>query len=146
MLELATVVAIIGLISGMALTRWGDYTLRTASAQGFARSMTLSLGLARRQAIAEGTPAALVLTRTSGAVSSIQVVRAESGGDVPTDLSLNVPEGVVVTTANDRWEYDYTGTLTTPVAGGFIGIADGDWNWDLTINALTGHIETIKAQ
>ncbi len=144
LLELATVVAIIGLIAGLAVTRWGDSALSTVSAQGFTRSLALSLNMARRQAIAEGTPAAMVLSRTGGNVSSIQVVRAEGSGDVPTDTEAEVPDNVVVTTSHDRWEYDYTGALTTPVAGGSIGVADSTWNWDLTINALTGHVAIVK--
>lgn len=130
----------------MALTRWGDNALRTTSAQGFARSLTLSMSLARRQAIAEGTPAAVVVNRNDGNIQSLQVVRAESVGDVPTELQLDVPQGVTVTASSDRWEFNYTGSLNTPVAGGSIGIADGDWNWNLSINALTGHIDVEKAQ
>lgn len=134
------------MISAMALARWGDNTIRSASAQGFARSVAMSLGVARRQAIAEGTPAALVITRTSGAVSSLQIVRAESGGDVPTDAVLSVPAGVTVTTAYDRWEYNYSGSLTAPVAGGVLAVDDGEWNWDLTVNAVTGHVGLVKSK
>jgi prepilin-type N-terminal cleavage/methylation domain-containing protein len=145
LLELATVVAIVGLISAMALVKWGDGALRTASAQGFARSVAMSLSVARRQAVAEGTPAAVVFSRTGNSVSSLQVVRAGAGGDSPTEATLPVPDGVTVTTASDRWQFDYSGKLSTPLAGGMIAISDGDWDWTLTVNAVTGRIGFAKA-
>jgi prepilin-type N-terminal cleavage/methylation domain-containing protein len=144
LLEMATVVAILGMIAAMSVTKWGDGALRTASAQGFARSVAMSLSVARRQAVAEGTPAALVFTRTAGVVSSLQIVRAASGGDSPTDATLPVPTGVTVTTANDRWQFNYGGGLTTPLAGGTIAITDGEWDWTLTVNAVTGRIGFAK--
>ena len=144
LLEMATVVAIIGLIAAMAAMRWGEKALRTASAEGFARSVAMSLSVARRQAVAEGTPAAVVLSRTAGLVSSLQIVRAGTG-DSPTEATLVVPSGVTVTTASDRWQFNYSGSLSTPVAGGTIVIGDGSWNWTLTVNALTGRIGFAKA-
>jgi Tfp pilus assembly protein FimT len=142
---MATVVAIVGMIAAMAVMKWGDGALRTASAQGFARSVAMSLSVARRQAVAEGTPAAVVFTRTAGVVSSLQIVRAASGGDSPSDATLLVPTGVTVTTASDRWQFNYSGGLTTPVAGGTIAITDGEWDWTLTVNAVTGRIGFAKA-
>ena len=114
--------------------------------EGFVRSLSLSLQVARRQAISEGTPSALVLTRTGGEVTSLGVVRAGLGGDAPTDATIVVPKGVTVTTAYDRWEYDFAGKLIAPVAGGSISVSNGVWTYDLTINALTGHIQFAKAK
>ncbi|QDT68588.1 hypothetical protein MalM25_15110 [Planctomycetes bacterium MalM25] len=146
LLELTAVVAIAGVLSAAAVVRWGDYALTTASAQGFARSVAQSLHLAQRQAIGEGSPAAVVLVRDSGVVTALRVVRVTSGGDQVTEAEIAVPNGVTLTGSSDRWEFNYSGALNTPVAGGKIGIGDGDWNWDLTVNALTGHIETVKAK
>lgn len=143
LLELTAVVAIVGLMSGMALARWGDYALRTTSADGFVRSVQLAFHVARRQAICEGKPAAVVLNRTGGVVTSIQVVRVGSP-DVPTEAELVTPGNVAVPASADRWEFDYTGSLTTPVAGGSVGVEDGDWNWSLTINPVTGHVTYLK--
>src|SRR5690606_22332632 len=109
-----------------------------------ARSVAMSLSVARRQAIAEGTPAAVVLTRTAGVISSLQIMRAGSGGDSTTEATLPVPTGVTVTTASDRWQFNYSGSLSTPVAGGVIAISEGEWDWTLTVNALTGRIGFAK--
>ncbi|TWT97872.1 hypothetical protein Pla108_20260 [Botrimarina colliarenosi] len=144
LLELVAVIAIVGVIGAMAVTRWGEATVRTASAQGFVRSVALSLQLARRQAIAEGLPAAVLFHRTAGEVDSLSLVRADAGGDVPTDANLVAPTGVTTTTAYDRWEYDYRGALTTPASGGVIALSDGKWDWTLTVNPVTGRVAIAK--
>lgn len=146
MLELAAVVAIAGLLAAAAAVRWGDNALATTSAQGFARSVSQSLHLARRQAIAEGTPAAVVLTQDGGAFVSLQVVRSTTGGDVATESTIAVPNGVTLTSPASRWEFNFGGELNSPVAGGTLGVSDGHWNWDLTVNALTGRIQTVKSK
>lgn len=145
MLELTAVVAILGLLAGVAVTRWGGTALTTVSGQGIARAVELSLKLARHQAICEGTPAAVVLTRDSGTVVSLQLVRAAAAGDETTDSLIEVPDYLTVTSAADRWVYDYTGTLTSPAAGGSILISDGIWTWTLTINAATGRVQLVKS-
>ena len=145
LLEMATVVAIVGMIGAMGALKWGEGSLRTASAQGFSRSVAMSLGVARRQAIADGTPAAVVFTRTAGVVTSLQVVRADSGDDLATETPIPVPAGVTVTTANDRWQFNYSGGLSIPLGGGVIAISDGEWDWTLTVNSITGRIGFTKA-
>lgn len=145
LLELTAVIAILGLLAGVAATRWGGDALTTAAGQGIARSLELTLRLARHQAICEGTPAAVVLTRDSGSVVSIQLVRAAAGGDEATDALIELPDGLTVTSADDRWVYDYTGTLTSPAAGGLIQVSDGIWTWSLTVNAATGRVQLVKA-
>lgn len=137
-------VAILGLMAGVAASRWGGGTLAAVSSQGLARSLELNLALARRQAICEGVAAAVVLTRVDGAVASVQLFRASSGGDVATDGVVPVPDDVTVTAPVDRWVFDYTGVLTSPSAGGTIQITDGTATWTLTVNAATGHIQSVK--
>lgn len=144
LLELAAVVAILGLLAGMALTRFGHDTVAVGSADGLASRLSLALQLGRRQAISEGVPAALVLTRDSGAVVSATVVRATAGGDAPTEEVIDVPAGVTVTSATDRWEFDYRGVLTTPAAGGTLAIESPGWRWTLSVTAATGHVRTTR--
>lgn len=138
-------VAILGLLGGMATLRWSDQALASAAAQGFARKLSMTLHVARRQTICEGTNAAVVFNRTSGDVSSFSLVRATGGGDVATDEVTPVPSGVTVTTAVDRWEYDYTGSLSAPSGGGTITVTDGVGTWVLTVNAVTGRVSIVKS-
>lgn len=137
LLELAAVVAILGLIAGMAITRFGGDAISVIDAEGVSRRLSMALRLARRQAISEGVDAAVVINRDAGAVSSFTVVRAASGGNEPVEAVISVPTGVTVTTAADRWTYDFTGTLTSP-AGGALSVSSPGWTWTITVNAVTG--------
>ncbi|MEQ8846333.1 GspH/FimT family pseudopilin [Botrimarina sp.] len=138
LLELVAVIAIIGLIAGVGAARWGGDAIDRVAAEGFARSVSMALNLARRQAITEGTPAAVVLSRSAGEVVSVDVVRVDAGGDTPTEASLPTPSGVTLTTAHDRWEFDFSGALTAPASGGSMTVSDGAKTWSLAVNALTG--------
>lgn len=136
-MELMAVVAVAGLVAAMAVTRFGHGATEVASAKGYARRLALALDVARRQAVAEGTPAAVVVTRSGGTPTGVSVVRA-SGTDVLTDEPMPLPYGVDLTTAHDRWQFDYSGSLTTPAAGGTVTISTADWIWELSVNAVTG--------
>lgn len=144
LLELAAVVAILGLIAGMAVTRFGHDALSTVDGEGIARRLSLALRLARRQAICEGVNAAVVLSRDAGSVSSFTVVRAAASGDEPVDSTMKIPTGVTVSAADDRWEFDYTGALVAPV-GGVLTIGSTDWTWTISVNLVTGQPTLVRA-
>lgn len=145
LLELTAVVAIVGLMAGMAAIRFGHDTLSVTAAEGCVRQLAMSMKLARRQAITEGTPAAVVLTRASGEVESVGIFRVAGGGDVPTEAIVSVPTGVSVSAASDRWEFDYAGSLATPPAGGTVTVDAPGWQWSVTVNAATGHVGVTRA-
>lgn len=130
-------VAIIGLIAGMAVARFGHDTLAAVDGEGVTRRLSLALRLARRQAISEGINSAVVITRDGGVVASFTVVRAAGGGDEPVEAVMSVPAGVTINTASDRWEFDYTGAAVIP-AGGSVTVVTSQWTWTITVNALTG--------
>lgn len=147
LLEMTAVVAIIGIMGGIALMRFGHDTLSVTSAEGCVRQLALSLSLARRQAMSEGTPAAVIFNRDAdtSAIETAQVARIDdgSGSEVITftEATIDVPSGVTVNTVNDRWEFDYTGSLTLPAAGGTFTVDAPGWQWSLTINAATGRVD-----
>lgn len=139
-----TVVIILGVISGMALTRLGGSTISTAEGAGFSRRVALGLNMARRRAISSGNNAAVVLLRDGGAVTSATLVEVIGGSDVPIEDSVPVPNGLTVTTAADRWEFDYTGALVAPASGGLIQVEAPTWRWQITTQPLTGHVGLQK--
>ncbi|MEN0109193.1 MAG: GspH/FimT family pseudopilin [Planctomycetota bacterium] len=144
LLELTAVVAVVGVLAGVAAMRFGHDTIAYSAAEGYASQLSLAIRLARRQAISEGLPAAVVLSRDSGAVASATIVRVGGSGDEPVDAVLSVPRHVVVTAPSDRWQFDFTGALSTPAAGGTIQVAPvvddwEDYRWRLTVTAATGH-------
>ncbi|TWT48872.1 hypothetical protein Pla111_06480 [Botrimarina hoheduenensis] len=134
---MVTVVVILGIVAGMAITRFGHDTLATVDAEGVARRVTLAMRLARRQAISEGVNAAVILSPDGTAVSSFTVVRAAASGDEPVEAVMPVASGVTMVATAARWEFDYTGALATP-SGGTVTITSPGWTWTITMNALTG--------
>lgn len=145
LLEMMAVVTIVGLIGTMAALRWSDQAIASPAAHGFARKLAMSLQLARRQTICEGTSAAVVLSENLGVVTSFHLVRAASGGDEVTDTVISTPSGVTVSAPATRWEYDYSGSLTTPASGGTITVSDGVSTWSLVINSVTGRVQITKS-
>ena len=142
--------AIVGLIAAMAVMRFGHDAIAVGAAEGYARRVALAMQLARRQAIAEGTPAAVVFARDAGGVTGFTVVRVD-GADTPVEADFSVPTDVAVATPGgaDRWEFAYTGVLTTPPAGGVIAVtpqAEGwtGWRYDVQVNAATGQTKVTR--
>lgn len=144
LLELVAVVAIIGLLAGMASMRFGDDALAVARAEGFTRRLALGLQLARRQAISEGVNAALTLQRTGGVVESWTIVRAPTAGDEVTEATTSLPADTTVTTSDDRWEFDYTGALVTPSSGGTVRVDAPNWYWNVQVYAATGSVTVSR--
>lgn len=137
-------VAVIGLIAGMAVMRFGGDALAVTEGQGFARKLALGLQLARRQAIAEGDNAALTFQRTGGDVSSWVIVRAPASGDEVTEATNGVPSDVSVTASADRWEFDYSGAVVLPSGGSTIRVDAPNWYWNIQVYAATGSVEVTR--
>ena len=144
LLELMATVTIVGLIAGLAVMRFGHDGIETIDAAGVVRKLTVTTQLARRQAICEGLPAAIVFTRSGTKVSSWQLVRVTAGGDQAVDDPMPVPTSFDLLVPASRWQFDYTGQLTSP-AGGASATADSEfWEWTVVVSPLTGHVAATK--
>lgn len=144
LLELTAVVALLGLMAAVAATRFGHDAFAVTGAEGFSRKLSLGLSLARRQAIAEGVNAAVTLERDGGVVTSWTIVRVGGSGDEATDAPVEVPKDVTVTASVDRWEFDFTGTLTAPSAGGTIRVDSPNWYWNIQTYPATGGVAVTR--
>ncbi len=144
LLELTAVIAIVGLISGMAIIRFGHDTIAVVDGEGFVSRLSKSLQVARRISIAEGSGGTLQFNRDSGNVASFQILRDTGSGDVEVDSIVSVPNDVTVTTPADRWNYDYSGALVTPASGGTITVNAPGWTWTLQSFATTGHCRVTR--
>ena len=69
LLEIAGVVVIIGVLSVMAVTRFGASTISDVNGQGFARRIALDCSHARRLAIATGYNHLLRFTLSGGSAT-----------------------------------------------------------------------------
>ncbi len=137
-------IVIIGLVAGLGISRFGHNSLGVTQGEGFTRKLALGLQLARRQAIAEGVNAAVLLTVSGGSVSRWNVIRAGAGGDETTELTVVVPDDVSVTAPANRWEFDPTGQLIAPSGGGTLRIDAPGWYWNLQVYAAPGSVVVTR--
>ncbi|MGL4512038.1 MAG: pilus assembly FimT family protein [Lacipirellulaceae bacterium] len=144
LLELTTVVAIVGMVAGLAVMRFGHSGVETIDAEGIARKLAWTVHCARRQAISEGEPAAIVFTKSGSNVTSWQLARID-GGDQPVDDRVVVPGTLELQITDSRWQFDYTGQMTTPAAGASAYVTSDLWEWELTVYPTTGHVQITKA-
>ncbi len=141
LLELAIVVAILGLLTVASVTRYGHNSLGNGGAEGFARKLALSLNHARRSTISTGDNHFLQMTGTGGSVTSYALIRRASGGDVQVDETRTVPQNVTVTSASTALEYDFEGSALSSYS---ITVSGPDRNWSVTVVMLTGAVQVAE--
>lgn len=141
LLELTIVVAILGLLTIAAVTRFGQDSLGNGGAEGFARKLALSLVQARRSTISTGDNHYLQLTSSGGSVTSFALIRRASGGDTQVDETRSVPQDVTVTSADSVLEFDFEGS-----ALGFYSVtsAGPDRSWSVSVVTLTGAVRVTE--
>ncbi|MCA9240002.1 MAG: prepilin-type N-terminal cleavage/methylation domain-containing protein [Planctomycetales bacterium] len=141
LLELTVVLAIIGLVTSMCVTRFGHDALNTTDGEGFVRRLALDMHQARRRAITTGVDHYVQLNRSSGVVVSFALFR--SGGD-QVDNTRAVPSDVTVTAAADTWLFDFDGALSAAGASSTITVDGTKHQWTLTCYHATGAVKVVK--
>lgn len=141
LLELAVVVAILGLLTSAAITRFDTATLATSGAEGLVRRISLTLVHARRSTISTGDNHYLRFTSAGGNIASFALFRRASGGDVQVDQTWLVPQGVTATSGNTILEYDFEGSA---LAGYSVNIAGPDRSWNVSVVAVTGMVRVAE--
>jgi type II secretory pathway pseudopilin PulG len=134
-LELAVVVAIVGLLTVAAITTFGSSTLSNGGAEGQVRKMALALVHARRATIATGDNHYLQLSPSAADVTSFALYRRTSGGDVQVDQSQIVPQDVTLSSSHAVLEFDFAGAA---LAGYSLDIAGDHRSWNISVVTLTG--------
>ena len=142
LLELISVIAMIGLLALAAGTYLGNSSLANSGAEGFTRKLALALNYARRATISTGDNHYLQLATSSGSVISYSLYRRDSGGDVQVDDTHSVPTDVVVTSAQTTLEYDFDGSA---LAAYLITVAGPDRSWVVTVVPLTGAVQVSES-
>jgi len=144
LMELMSVLLIIGLLGSMAFLRFGDSTYNTTTAEGFVRAMVLDLRQARRRTISTGDDHYLLLSRSGGVVTSYTLYRNAAGVPYVVDRTVDVPAGAVVTTATDQWTFDFDGSLVGAWGTGTIVVTGPFHAWTLTVYRATGIVKYAK--
>jgi type II secretory pathway pseudopilin PulG len=110
LLELAVVIAIVGLLGAAVATRYGVSTISDVGVQGFARQLALDCYQARRRAISNGDNHLLRFTNVGGNATQYALYQRNGGSVVLLDDIRMVPSGLTVNTggATDV-EFTFTG-------------------------------------
>lgn len=140
LLELITVITIVGMLSLGSVSLFGHKSLLKGNAAGFARKVVLSLVHARRSTIATGDNHYLQMTSSGGNITSFSLFRRDVGGDVQVDETRNVPAGLTVTSTSSTLEFDFEGAALN---GYTVTVVGPDHVWLITITAVTGHVRMI---
>lgn len=135
LMELLAVVAIMGLLVGMALPYFGHSTVANAGARGLARRLALDAVHARRLAISTGDNHYLGFTKDAGNVTEYSVFHRTGSGNVQVDVTRTVPSDVTVTTSADNFEFTFTGEALVSYTASVVA---PDSSYSLTIAAATG--------
>jgi Tfp pilus assembly protein FimT len=136
LLELAVVVAIIGMLGVMAATRYGTNAMADVGAQGFARRLALDASQARRRAISTGDNHLLRFSFSGGNATQYGLYRRTGGSVTLVDDVHPVPSSVTVTTAGTTdMEFNLTGEA---LASYTITMVGPDRTWTVTVPQVTG--------
>ncbi len=139
LLELASVLAIVGLIAAAGVIRFGSGTLENLSAEGFARTLALDLNHARRAAVATGDNHYLQLSYSGANVASYAIYRRTSAGDVPVEQVRTVPAGVTVASVQATLEFEFSGAALAAYA---VSVTGPDRAWTISTTIATGAVRT----
>jgi type II secretory pathway pseudopilin PulG len=136
LLELTIVVAIVGLMSLVAATRYGGNTLADVGAQGFARRLALDASQARRRAISSGDNHLLRFSFAGGQATQYALYCRQGGSTTLVDEARAVPASVTVTTGGTTdMEFNFTGEA---LASYTISVQGPDRAWTVTVPQVTG--------
>jgi prepilin-type N-terminal cleavage/methylation domain-containing protein len=139
LLEMVSVLAIVGLLAAAGLTRFGTSTVQNLSGEGFARKLALDLTQVRRRTIATGDNHYLLLTPSASSVTSYQMYRRAAGGDVVADQTQTVPTGVTCSASHTTLEFDFGGAS---LSGYAVSVVSPHRTWSVTTVMSTGAVQT----
>jgi prepilin-type N-terminal cleavage/methylation domain-containing protein len=142
LVELTSVVVIVGLLAAAGLTKWGSGTVQNLTGEGFARKLALDLLQARRRTIATGDNHYLLLTPSTSNVTSYAVYRRAAGGDVAVEAARTIPSGVTATASHTTLEFDFDGAA---LAGYTVAVAGPNRTWTISTVMATGAVQTVAS-
>jgi prepilin-type N-terminal cleavage/methylation domain-containing protein len=139
LVELASVVVIVGLLAAAGLMKWGGGTVENLTGEGFARKLALDLLQARRRTIATGDNHYLLLSPSTANVTSYAVYRRAAGGDVAVESSRTLPSGVTASASHATLEFDFDGAA---LAGYTVAVVAPNRTWTISTVMATGAVQT----
>jgi prepilin-type N-terminal cleavage/methylation domain-containing protein len=144
LIELISVLMIIGLLSSMAFLRFGHTAFNSTSTEGFVRTLMLDLRQARARTISTGDDHYVLLNRDAGVVSSYSIYRTTGTGNWVVDRMVEAPTGATIVTAADQWQFDFDGSLGGGTGAATITVEGDHYTWTITVYRATGTVVSTK--
>ncbi len=140
-LELAVVVAIVGMLTVAAVTSFGSSTLSNGGAEGFVRKLSLALIHARRATISTGENHYVQFSPAAANATSFVLYRRTAGGDIPVDVSRPVPPDITLSSSHAALEFDFDGAS---LASYSIDVTGDQRSWNLAVMTVTGSVSVTE--
>jgi hypothetical protein len=133
--EVMAVAFIVGLVSLMAVVRYGTTTIADMDGRGLARRIALDCSQARRRAIATGDNHLLRFTLSGSNATQYALYRRTGASTTIVDDVHIVPSSVTVTPGVTDVEFTFTGDA---LASYTITVQTPDRTWTVTVPQVTG--------
>ena len=141
LLEMITVVTLLGVLAMVGLSRYGQSTIGSLGAQGDARRIALDLLQAQRRAISTGDNHYVQFNPAIGPASSYQLMQRTPGGPQAVDALHEIPAGVTVSPSQAQAEFTFEGAA---LAAYQIGVAGPKRDWTISVVPVTGAIRVVE--
>ncbi len=135
LVELVAVVALLGILSAVVITRLGSAGIGNPGAQAVARRLSLDFRHARGLAIAEGTNHYVKFDVNGTNLVGYTVYRTDSPTDIAIETYRTFEKGVTATSSTTQVEFTPTGAALT---GCTVVVSGPSVNYTVTVIAATG--------
>ena len=135
LVESLAVVAIVGVLSAVVITRLGTAGIGNPGAQAVARRLSLDFRHARGLAIAEGTNHYVEFDVSGADLVGYSVYRTASPTDIRVETYRTFEKGVTATSSTTQVEFTPTGAA---LAGCTVMVSGPSLTYTVTVIAATG--------
>ena len=141
LLELVTVVMVLGLLTAAAVTTYGTGAMRTIGAETDARRIALDLLQAQRRSIGTGSNHYVQFNSSGGNVVSYTLYKRVGGSSTQVESLRQVPTGVTITASHAQAEFTFEGQA---LAAYSIVVASPSRSWTVSVVPVSGAVRCLQ--
>jgi len=143
LIEIAVVVAIMGIILAAGIIRLSPTSVHMAQAEYTAHIIAADLRRAQSQAITDGKSHYVLFAGSLEDFTSYAIYRTESPSDVQVDETRTFPDSVTVTGSTNRVTFTPGGDA---LENGAYSVTASGRSFDITVTLATGAVNTQEVQ
>jgi prepilin-type N-terminal cleavage/methylation domain-containing protein len=135
--ELIAVVAILGIVSAVAISRFEPGVFNDVGSHSDARRLAIEMLAAQRRAIATGDSHRLDFATANDNFTGYVMKRVTPGGPVVVDTTRSFPRGLIVSGSHSQAEFTFEGSA---LAAYQYTLAGSNRTWDVQVIPATGMV------